>query len=95
MWMYNHFFFYGFQVFGSFATGLCLSHSDVDLVVIDESCRAPISKLEIPTAERGPASLIRVLAELLRECSWCKGLTTVESAPIPVIRLNCKPELVA
>ena len=70
-----------------------LFHSHVDLVMIDKSCRAPISKLEIPI-ERGPTSLIRVFAEVLRGCSWCEGLTIVEFAPIPLIRLNCKPELV-
>jgi len=39
--------------------------------------------------------LIRVLVDHLRECSWCEGLTTVESAPIPIIRLKCKPTLAA
>lgn len=79
------------QVFGSYATGLCLSHSDVDVVVVD----AP-PPLETPetaglTGTRLLAPSIRLLGSALRDYEWCKSIATIDSATMPVIKLHCRP----
>ncbi|XP_057867690.2 uncharacterized protein LOC131074957 isoform X1 [Cryptomeria japonica] len=77
------------EVYGSFATGLCISQSDIDVVVV--GCQ---TALETTLEKEGTLSLIRKLAKQLTGCSWCEGLYTIESAPIPVIKLNCNPTVV-
>lgn len=81
------------QVFGSYATGLCLSHSDVDVVVVD----AP-PPLETPetaglTGTRLLAPSIRLLGAALRGYEWCKSISTIDSATMPVIKLHCRPSV--
>lgn len=81
------------QVFGSYATGLCLSHSDVDVVVVD----AP-PPLETPetaglTGTRLLAPSIRLLGAALRNYEWCKSIATIDNATMPVIKLHCRPSL--
>ncbi|KAH7425844.1 hypothetical protein KP509_11G073500 [Ceratopteris richardii] len=76
------------EVFGSFATGLCLQHSDVDLAVID----AP----RIPSSEnlsfaQVSAMLIRELAAGLRNHSWCESINPLETASMPVLKCFCRP----
>lgn len=78
-------------MFGSYATGLCLSHSDVDVVVVD----AP-PPLETPetaglTGTRLLAPSIRLLGSALRDYEWCKSIATIDSATMPVIKLHCRP----
>ncbi|KAH9305806.1 hypothetical protein KI387_010210 [Taxus chinensis] len=79
------------EVYGSFATGLCLTHSDLDMVVVDGLCRAP---LETILPDGASLSLIRVLAKQLRLCTWCEHLEIRESSSMPVINLNFKPSII-
>ncbi|KAG0616583.1 hypothetical protein M758_5G126500 [Ceratodon purpureus] len=83
------------EVFGSYATGLCLSHSDVDVVVVD----AP-PPLETPetvglTGTRLLAPSIRLLGSALRDYEWCKSIATIDSATMPVIKLHCRPSVLS
>ncbi|KAJ7184006.1 hypothetical protein O6H91_Y539800 [Diphasiastrum complanatum] len=77
------------EVFGSFATGLCLPHSDIDIVVMNAS---PSEILESTLAGGKPAAiLIRKLAAALREKDWCYSVITIHTASMPVIKLRCNP----
>lgn len=76
------------QVFGSFATGLCLHHSDVDVVVVDAP---PPEETQGVFGARLLTPLIRALAAALKEKDWCDGLNTIETASMPVIKLRCSP----
>ncbi|CAI5990785.1 unnamed protein product, partial [Closterium sp. NIES-65] len=80
------------EVFGSFATGLALAHSDVDVAVIN----APPPPADLPelatlSGARISAPLIRQLAAALKKQPWCESLHTIETARIPVIKLKCRP----
>ncbi|XP_024519511.1 uncharacterized protein LOC9629856 isoform X2 [Selaginella moellendorffii] len=78
------------EVFGSFATGLCLPHSDVDVVVLDTP--APPVLADGGYGARGFLPLIRSLAAEFKEHHrWCKSLMTIETASMPVIKLCCDP----
>ena len=75
------------QVFGSIATGLCLQHSDVDIVVID----APRDRFSdsMPAAVMS-ASLIRELAMELKNHEWCESINPLETASMPVLKCRCR-----
>ncbi|GAQ80715.1 Nucleotidyl transferase domain containing protein [Klebsormidium nitens] len=77
------------EIFGSFSTGLCLPHSDVDLAVVG----APPPPIELANVPGGRplVPLIRELAAVLRTSPWLDTLTTIETASMPVIKLRCKP----
>ncbi|KAJ7527289.1 hypothetical protein O6H91_16G047000 [Diphasiastrum complanatum] len=78
------------EVFGSFSTGLCLSHSDVDVAVtLPSSLNA--TSLSTNSRPHAAAPLIRELAASLHQCSWCESLATIETACMPVIKLQCRP----
>ncbi|MCO5557022.1 hypothetical protein L7F22_010577 [Adiantum nelumboides] len=76
------------EVFGSFATGLCLQHSDVDLAVID----APqISSTESLSIAQASACLVRELAETLKSYEWCESIKPLDTASMPVLKCLCRP----
>eukprot|EP00250_Pteridium_aquilinum_P012734 c20909_g2_i1 orf=1045-3201(+) len=76
------------EVFGSFATGLCLQHSDVDLAVVDAP-RLPNS--ESLSIAQVSASLIRNLAAGLKTYEWCESINPLDTASMPVLKCLCKP----
>lgn len=76
------------EVFGSFATGLCLQHSDVDLAVIDAPRILAPESLSIAQAS---ASLIRELAAALRTYEWCESIKPLDTASMPVLKCICRP----
>ncbi|CAM6092476.1 unnamed protein product [Calypogeia fissa] len=79
------------EVFGSFATGLCLHHSDVDVVVVDAPPPEEVLGNPSLSGARLLTPLIRALASALKENDWCEGLNTIETASMPVIKLRCCP----
>lgn len=80
-----------FQVFGSFATGLALPNSDVDVAIVNTPPPPDSPEtLSLPGA-RINAPLIRHLAPLLQKQEWCESIYTIETARIPVIKLKCQP----
>ena len=76
------------QVFGSFATGLCLQHSDVDLAVIDAPRDTSLGKLTLTQAS---SDLVRKLAEALRTYEWCESINPLDTASMPVLKCLCRP----
>mmetsp|Transcript_60820 Transcript_60820/g.143488 ORF Transcript_60820/g.143488 Transcript_60820/m.143488 type:complete len:383 (+) Transcript_60820:2-1150(+) len=62
------------EVYGSFATGLYLPHSDVDVVVMGAQ----------PSAGK---SALQQLAERLKGMPWCRNMNAIETASVPVIKL--------
>lgn len=80
---------FSLQIFGSFSTGLCLPHSDVDLAVV--GAPPPPPELANVPGGRPLVPLIRELAAVLRTSPWLDTLTTIETASMPVIKLRCKP----
>ncbi|CAK9272135.1 unnamed protein product [Sphagnum jensenii] len=81
------------EVFGSFATGLCLPHSDVDVVVLDSPPPPDTPETTALLGARALAPLIRVLGTTLKEYEWCESLITIDSASMPVIKLRCRPSI--
>ncbi|KAH8950107.1 hypothetical protein BDL97_10G066900 [Sphagnum fallax] len=81
------------EVFGSFATGLCLPHSDVDVVVVDSPPLPDTPETAALSGARALAPLIRVLGTALRGYEWCESLNTIDSASMPVIKLRCRPSI--
>jgi len=72
------------EVFGSYATGLALPYSDVDVAVV----RAPLplrTPLEVRSLSgaRISAPLIRQLAKALQKQPWCESLYTIETGAHP------------
>lgn len=76
------------EVFGSFATGLCLHHSDVDLAVVDAPLIFPSESLSTAQAS---ALLIRKLASALGAYEWCESINVLDSASMPVLKCHCRP----
>jgi DNA polymerase sigma len=72
-------------VFGSFSTGLCLQHSDVDLAVIDAP---PLENLPITQAS---SILVRKLAAALSAYEWCESINPLDTASMPVLKCLCRP----
>lgn len=64
-------------VFGSFATGLHLPSSDVDLVVLDSKCG------NIPTG-------LRALANLLARRGLAKNMQVIAKAKVPIVKFEEK-----
>ena len=75
-------------MFGSFATGLCLQHSDVDLAVIDAPRETSLGKL---TMTQASSDLVRKLAEALRTYEWCESINPLDTASMPVLKCLCRP----
>ncbi|KAJ7565922.1 hypothetical protein O6H91_02G081300 [Diphasiastrum complanatum] len=78
------------EVFGSFSTGLCLAHSDVD-VAVDLPRSFVNTNFLTSSRPHAAAHLIRELAACLHQYSWCESLATIETAAMPVIKLQCRP----
>ncbi|KAH7331649.1 hypothetical protein KP509_20G045600 [Ceratopteris richardii] len=76
------------EVYGSFATGLCLQHSDVDLAVMDAPCLPSMQDMSIAQAS---ACLIRELSEALRNCDWCESINSLDTASMPVLKCFWQP----
>ncbi|KAL3681183.1 hypothetical protein R1sor_024139 [Riccia sorocarpa] len=79
------------EVFGSFATGLCLQNSDVDVVVVDAPTPPDTPEIAALSGARLLCPLIRALSASLKEHEWCEGINTIETASMPVIKLRCRP----
>ena len=82
------------ELFGSFSTGLCLKHSDVDLAVINAPPvpSHPPNVLPCPPPEHSTLrGLIRSLAAYLENRNWCKEIKTIDTAYMPVIKLRARP----
>ncbi|KAG6541734.1 hypothetical protein Mapa_016746 [Marchantia paleacea] len=79
------------EVFGSFATGLCLQHSDVDVVVVDAPTPPDTPEIAALSGARLLCPLIRALSASLKDYEWCEGINTIETASMPVIKLRCRP----
>eukprot|EP00897_Mesotaenium_endlicherianum_P004874 jgi/Mesen1/4414/ME000225S03403 len=78
------------EVFGSFATGLALPNSDIDVAVVDAPPPPPSAEVMALSGARINAPLVRDLAAVLRVQPWCESLYTIETARIPVIKLRCQ-----
>lgn len=76
------------EVFGSFATGLCLQHSDVDLAVVGAPLLPSLESLSLAQAS---AFLIRELASALEEYEWCESINVLDTASMPVLKCHCRP----
>ncbi|KAL2620746.1 hypothetical protein R1flu_000951 [Riccia fluitans] len=79
------------EVFGSFATGLCLQNSDVDVVVVDAPTPPDTPEIASLSGARLLCPLIRALSTSLKEREWCEAINTIETASMPVIKLRCRP----
>jgi hypothetical protein len=78
-------------VFGSFATGLCLQHSDVDLAVTNAPQEQSLEQSsEKVTITQASARLIRKLAAALREYEWCESINPLDTASMPVLKCLCR-----
>ena len=62
------------DLYGSYATGVSLPHSDVDLVVSD------------PFPEEALEGRRKLLVEALQEETWCEDVRLIEAATVPVIK---------
>ena len=93
MWLRAGVGLFDVQVFGSYATGLCLSQSDVDVVVVDAPPPVETAETAGLTGTRLLAPSIRLLGSALGEYGWCKSIATIESATMPVIKLHCRPRV--
>lgn len=76
------------EVFGSFATGLCLQHSDVDLAVVGAP---PLPTSEWLSTTQASAILIRELASALGIYEWCESINVIDTATMPVLKCHCRP----
>lgn len=76
------------EVFGSFATGLCLQHSDVDLAVVN----APLlPSLVNMTTSQASSFLLRELGLLLKSSQCCDSYNVIANASVPVLKCYCRP----
>ncbi|KAI8815968.1 uncharacterized protein EV422DRAFT_501867, partial [Fimicolochytrium jonesii] len=69
-------------VFGSFATGLVLAHSDIDLVILDQS-KSTVSQ------PRAPATELKKYRNKIAE--QCSGFCPILKAKVPIF--NCRDYL--
>jgi len=67
--------------YGSFSTGLAVLQSDLDLVVTS----APA----YPALEKSP---LAILGGVLRQQRWCRHVQNIDTAHMPVIKLECVDE---
>lgn len=68
------------EVYGSFATDLCLPHSDVDLLVMNAQASQNQSALQM-------------LSERLRALTWCRYMKPIQNASVPVVKLTADVSL--
>eukprot|EP01119_Soliformovum_irregulare_P009957 TRINITY_DN2401_c0_g1_i2.p1 TRINITY_DN2401_c0_g1~~TRINITY_DN2401_c0_g1_i2.p1 ORF type:complete len:618 (-),score=188.47 TRINITY_DN2401_c0_g1_i2:104-1957(-) len=67
------------EAYGSYVTNLCLPSSDLDLVVIGA---------KLPHH----GSCIQLLASILRQYSWFGSIQAIDTAKVPVIKLNSRSD---
>lgn len=70
------------QVYGSYSTNLFLSHSDVDLLVLNASASENKSPLQI-------------VSERVRGMTWCRYIKSIENAAVPVVKLTADVSLLS
>eukprot|EP00250_Pteridium_aquilinum_P013731 c21538_g1_i1 orf=1-2763(-) len=76
------------EVFGSFATGLCLQHSDVDIAVVN----APLSPALVNmTTSQASSFLLRELGVSLKSSECCESYNVIANASVPVLKCYCRP----
>jgi len=68
------------EVYGSYATDLFLSHSDVDLLVMHAK----------PSASK---SALQIVSERLRGMTWCRYIKTIETILVPVVKVTADVSL--
>eukprot|EP00602_Paraphysomonas_sp_CaronLab_P013170 CAMPEP_0185042476 /NCGR_PEP_ID=MMETSP1103-20130426/42376_1 /TAXON_ID=36769 /ORGANISM="Paraphysomonas bandaiensis, Strain Caron Lab Isolate" /LENGTH=1180 /DNA_ID=CAMNT_0027582561 /DNA_START=624 /DNA_END=4166 /DNA_ORIENTATION=- len=72
------------EVFGSFATGLAIPSSDIDIVV------SGISN-HVQWWGGKPLTALAVLSHQLEQAEWVSTVRAIEHAPMPVIKLTTAP----
>eukprot|EP01117_Protostelium_nocturnum_P003722 TRINITY_DN1499_c1_g2_i2.p1 TRINITY_DN1499_c1_g2~~TRINITY_DN1499_c1_g2_i2.p1 ORF type:complete len:600 (+),score=145.72 TRINITY_DN1499_c1_g2_i2:2040-3839(+) len=68
------------EIYGSYATSLCIPSSDVDLVVFGANTNNSGSRYT-------PKHSIQLLAKQLSQSDWITNISIIESAKVPVIKL--------
>ncbi|KAH7291470.1 hypothetical protein KP509_29G018000 [Ceratopteris richardii] len=78
------------EVYGSFATGLCLQHSDVDLAVINAPLLPALLNM---TTSQACSFLLRDLGALLKAAKCCDSYNVIANAAMPVLKCLCRPTI--
>uniref|UniRef100_A0A7S3ZAR2 U-box domain-containing protein n=1 Tax=Lotharella globosa TaxID=91324 RepID=A0A7S3ZAR2_9EUKA len=76
------------QKYGSYATGLALPSSDIDLVVSEVGAAPDVGEVSCPVQDTFRSRFQR-LADELSQHSWIKNVKAIHTAKIPVIKLEC------
>ncbi|KAI5075289.1 hypothetical protein GOP47_0009365 [Adiantum capillus-veneris] len=76
------------EVYGSFATGLCLQHSDVDLVVVNAPLLPALVNM---TTSQASSFLLRELGLSLKAAQCCENYNVIANASVPVLKCLCRP----
>jgi non-canonical poly(A) RNA polymerase PAPD5/7 len=66
------------QLYGSYATGLALPWSDIDIVVVNSG---------VYSSDHLVTSL-KVLGTVLSQCSWVSQIIVLDKAAVPVVKLT-------
>lgn len=76
------------EVYGSFATGLCLQHSDVDLAVVNAPLLPALVNM---TTSQASSFLLRELGLSLKAAQCCESYNVIANASVPVLKCLCRP----
>lgn len=76
------------EVFGSFATGLCLQHSDVDLAIVNAPLLPSLANM---TTSQASSFLLRELGLSLKASKCCDSYKVIANASVPVLKCYCRP----
>ncbi|MCO5562331.1 hypothetical protein L7F22_015957 [Adiantum nelumboides] len=76
------------EVYGSFATGLCLQHSDVDLAVVNAPLLPALVNM---TTSQASSFLLRELGLSLKVAQCCESYNVIANASVPVLKCLCRP----
>ena len=75
-------------MFGSFASGLCLQHSDVDLAIVD----APfVPSMVNMSMSQISAFLLKEIGSFLKFQKWCMNYNVIDTASVPVLKCCYQP----
>ncbi|KAH7447957.1 hypothetical protein KP509_01G129400 [Ceratopteris richardii] len=77
------------EVYGSFATGLCLQHSDVDLAILN----VPLPLLANSSESQASASLLKELGLSLKAAKHCDSINVIANASVPVLKCLFRPTM--
>ena len=75
-------------MFGSFATGLCLQHSDIDIAIVDAPFLPTMVNMSMSHAS---SFLLRELGSYLKPLEWCESYNVVAMASVPVLKCQYQP----